>query len=315
MDVLSRNNKLSIKNIKLVEKQDFMKKLNKSKVKWIVREMNKRDMGAWSIGQQQDISPQHVRYVYKKYRDVKDPVLRKPGRKPREITEDERRLVIDTYKEYIVGATMIELILKEKGIHINHNRIHKIMLEEELAKRDENKQKRRKYKCYERKHSNSLWHTDWFQSKRKWHILYEDDASRFVTGAGEFSNRTSDNAWKVFNKAFEKHGIPKQLHSDNDSTFKANEQEGKKKGECDYQKKVREAGVKQIFARRHHPQSNGKNEKLNGTIKMLMKKGKSFQEAVKHYNYKKPHWGLITSEGKLRTPYQAFLDKKRKNTK
>ena len=277
--------------------------------------MNKRDMGAWSIGQQQDISPQHVRYVYKKYRDVKDPVLRKPGRKPREITEDERRLVIDTYKEYIVGATMIELILKEKGIHINHNRIHKIMLEEELAKRDENKQKRRKYKCYERKHSNSLWHTDWFQSKRKWHILYEDDASRFVTGAGEFSNRTSDNAWKVFNKAFEKHGIPKQLHSDNDSTFKANEQEGKKKGECDYQKKVREAGVKQIFARRHHPQSNGKNEKLNGTIKMLMKKGKSFQEAVKHYNYKKPHWGLITSEGKLRTPYQAFLDKKRKNTK
>jgi len=70
--------------------------------------------------------------------------------------------------------------------------------------------------------------------------------------------------------------------------------------------------VHQIFARRRHPQSKGKNEKLNGTIKRLMKKGKSFDEAVKHYNYKKPHRALDTPEGKLRTPYQAFLDKMRK---
>lgn len=142
---------------------------------------------------------------------------------------------------------------------------------------------------------------DWFQHKRKWHILYGDDASRFVTGAGEFRSRNSKNAWRVLRKAFKEYGIPKRLHSDNDSTFRANEQEGKKKGECDFQKKVREAGVKQIFTRRHHPQSNGKNEKLNGTVKRLMKKGKSFHEAVKHYNYKKPPWGLITNEVKLRT--------------
>ena len=288
-----------------------MKKLNKKKIKWIVREMGKREMGAWSIGQQQNICPQHTRYVYKKYRDVKDPVLKRPGRKSKEITKDERRLIIETYKEYLVCATMMERILDEKGTHINHNRIHKILLEEGLAKREEKKQKTRKYKCYERKHSNSLWHTDWFQYKGKWYILFEDDASRFVTGAGEFKNRNSNNAWKVFKESLE-HGVPKQLHSDNDSTFRANEREGKKQGECDYQKKIRGVGVHQIFARVSHPQSNGKNEKLNGTIKGLMKKGKSFREAVKHYNYKKPHWGLITNEGKLRTPYQAFLDKKRK---
>jgi len=109
-----------------------------------------------------------------------------------------------------------------------------------------------------------------------------------------------------------KYGVPRQLHSDNDSTFKANEQEGKKKGECDYQRKVKKAGVHQIFARPRHPRSNGKNEKFNGTIKRLMKKGKSFDEAVKHYNYKKPHWERDTPKGKLRIPYQAFLDKIRK---
>lgn len=219
--------------------------------------------------------------------------------------------MIDTYNEYLVGATMLERILDEKGIHIGHSRIHRIMLEEKLAKREDNKQRRRKYRCYQRKHSLSLVHMDWFQFKRKWYILYEDDASRFVTGSGEFPNRSSNNAWRVFKESL-KYGIPKQPHSDNDTTFRANEQKGKKKGECDFERKVREAEVHQIFARARHPQSNGKNEKLNGTIKKLMRKGKSFSEAVKHYNYKKPHWALDTPEGKLRTPYQAFLDKKRK---
>lgn len=288
-----------------------MKKLNQKKIKWIVKEGDKRDKGFYTIASIQHISSRHARRVHKKYRNNSNPKLFPCGRKPKLIPNEERDLVVNTYKEYLVGATMLERILDEKGKHIGHNKIHKIMLEEGLAKHEDNKQKRRKYKCYQRKHSNSLWHTDWFQYKEKWYILFEDDASRFIPGSGEFANRSSSNAWKVFKQSL-KYGVPKQLHSDNDSTFKSNEQEGKKKGECDYQKKVKAAGVKQIFARPHHPRSNGKNEKLNGTIKRLMNNGLSFNEAVKHYNFKKPHWALDTSEGKLRTPYQAFLDKMRK---
>jgi len=288
-----------------------MKKLNTKKIKWIVKEGDKREKGFYTIASLQHISPRHARRVHKKYRGLKEPKLFPCGRKPKPIPVEERKLVIDAYKEYLVGATMIERILNEKGRHIGHNKIHRVLLEAKLAKHEDNKQKRRKYKCYQRKHSNSLWHTDWFQYKRKWYILFEDDASRFITGSGEFSNRSSDNAWKVFKQGL-KYGVPKQLHSDNDSTFKANKQDEKNKAECDYQKKVKDVGVKQIFARPAHPRSNGKNEKLNGTIKRLMDKGLSFQEAVKHYNFKKPHWALDTPEGKLRTPYQAFLDRMRK---
>ena len=68
--------------------------------------------------------------------------------------------------------------------------------------------------------------------------------------------------------------------------------------------------MQQIFTKVRRPQGNGKMEKLNGTIKRLMRKGLSFDDAIKHYNYKKPHWGL--TNGKLRTPHQAFLDKMRK---
>lgn len=288
-----------------------MRKLNKRKIRWIVREVKKRDIGVYTIAKIQDITQQHARYVHKKYKNVKDPILLKPGRKTKEITEEERKLVIQTYKEYLVGATMIEAILNEKGIHIPHNRIHRILLEEGLSKQEKNKQKRRKWIRYERKHSLSLVHSDWFGYKGEKFMLIEDDASRFVTGYGRFKHANKDNSIKVFKQTL-KFGIPKQFHSDNGSVFRANEQEGKKQGEADFQKIVKEAGVHQIFTRVKHPQGNGKMEKLGDTIKILWNRLGSLEKAVKHYNYKRPHRSLTTNEGKLRVPYQAFLDKMRK---
>jgi len=307
--VVSRNNVLSVNSISPAKQQEFMRKLNKKKIKWIVKEMEKRVVGAWTISKLQKITPRHARRVYRSYRDCKNPVILKPGRKSREITEQERQLVTNTYKEYFVGATMLEEILDEKGIHINHNRIHKIMLEQGFAKHEEKKQKRRKYCRYERKHSLSLVHSDWAEHKEWKFILIEDDASRFVTGSGRFKHATSENGIKVFKRSLE-WGVPKQFHSDNGSVFRANEQEGKRRGEADFEKVVREAGIKQIFARVKHPQSNGKMEKLVDTIKKLWDKTRSFEKAVEHYNYKRPHRSL--TNGKLRTPYQAFLDKMRK---
>ena len=123
-----------------------MKKLNKRKIRWVVREGDKRDMGFYTIAKVQDITPRHARRVHQKYKSVKDPVLLKPGRKSKPVIESERELIIKTYKEYLVGATMIELILDEKGVHIPHNKIHRILLEEGLAKQEKNKQRRRKPK-------------------------------------------------------------------------------------------------------------------------------------------------------------------------
>lgn len=55
---------------------------------------------------------------------------------------------------------MIEQILDEKGVHTNHNRIHRIPLEAGFAKPNLQKKKKRKYKCCEKKHSLNLAHTD-----------------------------------------------------------------------------------------------------------------------------------------------------------
>jgi hypothetical protein len=286
-----------------------MKKLNKRKIQWIVKESERREQGFYSIAKQQKITARHARRVAKKYKNDTDTALKKCGRKPRAITEEERELIVKTYKEYVASATMIEQILDEKGIHINHNRIHKILLEAGFAKENIKKKKKRKYKCYERKHSLSLTHTDWFEYKGKKVILFEDDASRFILAYGECKSANKNNTIKVFRESL-KYGIYKQLHSDNGSVFRANEQEGKKHGEADFEKEVKKYKIKQIFTRVRYPQGNGKLERLNGTIKLLWKQLGSLDKAVEHYNYKRPHSGL--TNGKIRTPYQAFLEKMRK---
>lgn len=286
-----------------------MKKLNQKKIKWIVKEGEKRDMGFYSIARLQGISPRWAREVHRKYKNIKEPRLLPCGRKPNPITEEERKLVIETKKEFRVGATMIEQILDEKGTHINHNRIHKILLEEGLAKQEGRKKKTRKYKSYQRKHSLSLEHGDWFEFKRWKVMLIEDDASRFVTGYGKFKQATTENTIKVFEKSL-KWGKPKQFHSDHGTQFTAVEAEGKKQGENEFSKVLKSYGIQQIFARIKRPQANGKMERLIATIKRLWIELGSLEKAVKHYNYKRPHRSL--TNGKLRTPYQAFLDKARK---
>jgi len=274
-----------------------MKKLNKKKIKWIVKEVERRELGVWTIARTQKISKQHAYRVAKKFKN-REPGFKNCGRKPKQITDEERKIVIETYYEIRASAVMIEQYLEEKGIHMGHNRIHKILLEAKLAKEEHRKKNRRKWVRYERKHSNSLSHTDWFEHKGKQGIIFIDDASRFITSHGEFDNANTDNSLKIFKKGL-KYGVPKQVMSDHGTQFENQFTEG-----------LKEFGSKHIKARVKHPQSNGKAERVIQTIKKLWKELGSFDNAVEHYNYKKPHMSL--TNGKLRTPYQAFLEKKRK---
>jgi len=219
-------------------------------------------------------------------------------------------IVKQTYQEFQVGATMIEQILDEKGIHINHNRIHRIMLEEGLAKKEPHKSRRRSWVRYERKHSNSLSHADWFQYKFKDCLLIIDDASRLLTHCKEYPDAKIDKSCNGFLEAIKEWGIPKQLMTDHGSNFISNEREDCKTGDSQFTELLKSYSVKHIKARVKHPQSNGKAERAVGTIKQLWDKFGSLDKAVKHYNFKRPHRSL--TNGKLRTPYQAFLEKSRK---
>ncbi|MBI5254076.1 MAG: hypothetical protein HY930_06775 [Euryarchaeota archaeon] len=106
-----------------------MRKLNQRKIRWIIREMEKKELSVCKIAKLQHITPRHARRVYKKYRGVKKPVLLPCGRKPKLITQEEADTITALRNEHPVGAVNLEMILDSWGKHIPHNRIHRILKE------------------------------------------------------------------------------------------------------------------------------------------------------------------------------------------
>jgi putative transposase len=284
-------------------------------VRWIIREVDSQEQSIYRIAKIQDITPQWTRELHRRFQETSQyPYPRKSGRKPSPISPEEKRVVLETYSSHPLAAVTLEKILVEQNIHIGHNRIHRILKEEGLAKDEPHKQRRRSYVRYERRFSNGLWHADWFEKQNQQIILFEDDASRFITGCGVFRNATSENAVSVFTQAVQMYGIPRQVMTDHGVQFTS-----LPRSTCatprmnEFQQVLKQHGVLHIKARVKHPQSNGKVERVGQTIEQLRKHFSSWEEAVLYYNFKRPHSSL--ENGRLRTPYPAFLEKSREKEK
>jgi len=276
--------------------------------------MKIEELSVYRIAKQRKVSSRWVRHIWKTYQEIREiHIPQKCGRKPKLTSEKEKKFILKTWKKDPLGAVSLELLLQiREGIRIPHNRIHKIIKENGIAEDQPSKQERRKWVRYERKHSNSMWHVDWSTlSDGKQLIIYEDDASRFITSYGVFDHATLENSLKVFKKAVNKYGAPKQLLSDNGTQFRFSEAfdrdiDIKNK----FQKIMEKYGVEQIFTRVHRPQANGKVERLFYSIKKYAKHFGTIRKAVEYYNFRRPHMSLNMKV--LETPSQAFKRKMKK---
>jgi putative transposase len=286
----------------------YMKKLNQKKIKWIVREMDKEERSVYRIAKTMDISPQWVREIHRIYHQTGEyPFPQKPGRKPQPISKSDKIHVFEARRNHpLSGAIALEKILDAQGIHIPHNRIHRILKEEGLAVDEPRKQRRRKWIRYERRYSNSLWHADWFEQQQDQIILFEDDASRFITGYGVFRDAIAKNSIRVLEQAIEQFGVPRQLMTDHGTQFTSLSRETCSDPRPNvFQQMLQQYGIVHIKARVKHPQSNGKVERVGYTLQQLWHHFQCWDATVLYYNYERPHSSL--ENGRLRTPYQAFF--------
>jgi putative transposase len=292
-----------------------MRKLNQQKIRWIIKEVDKEERSTYRIAKTMNITPQWARELHRSFHTLHQyPYPKKPGRKPKPIPEEEKRIVLEIRKQHPLNAVTLEKILNEQEIHIGHNRIHRILKEEKLVKDEPHKQRRRSWVRYERRYSNSLWHADWFEQTHEQIILFEDDASRFITGCGVFSNATSENSNRVLKKAIQRYGTPKQVMTDHGTQFTSLSRENcPVPQQNEFQQLLKRLGIIHIKARVKHPQSNGKVERAGQTIQQLRKHFSNWDATIVYYNYKRPHSSL--ENGRLRTPYQAFFDKMREKEK
>ena len=328
----------------------IVRKLDVAKVEWIVAQKRKGVKNA-EIAAAAKVSTRWVRKLWARYRDA-DKASRPPatcvlsktsvqGRagivyplpmgRPRAAPPGRRihSVICSSMAGVDQGAMNLEDIIRsETGIHIPHNTIHRVLLENGMAERQPGKGGRRKWVRYERIHSNSMWHTDYKQlDDGRWFLAYQDDASRFITGWGVFENATAENAMGVLDEAIKNHGRPASILTDHGSQFFANESEAKKKGESAYEKRLVALGIRHILARVRHPQTNGKLERFHGELQRKLPRFRDvagppgtaapFQSGpaeadpvarfIHHYNHVRPHMSLDWDN--LETPARAFQRK------
>lgn len=257
------------------------------------------------IAEEAGVSEVWVKKLWRRYRiDGSIPVLGRPGRKPIEMSQDERERVIKAYNQHGVCAVILERI-----IHVPHNRIHRVLREAGLAMDEPRKHIRKKWIRYERKYSNSLWHTDWTLIEGKgWLVAYLDDASRFILAYRLFPEATSEHSVEVLKEAIARHGKPASILTDRGVQFYANESEEREKGATVFERFLVENEIRQILARVSHPQTNGKIERFFGTVKRKLPRfDNDLDRLMVWYNTVRPHMSLNLDE--IETPYRAYIRK------
>ena len=247
-----------------------MKKLDQSKVEYIVAEKRKGTKNR-IIAESMGITIRYVQMLWARFKNTPQGSIVFPapmGRPPRgPPTRREMSVVLAARRWLKYGAVKIWEHLKKREMTVPKHVIHRILRESGEAEMHKNKRRRRKWVRYERKHSNSMWHTDYKQlPDGRWLVSYQDDAARFVTGWGAFNEATAEHAIEVLNKAIEQYGKPRSILTDRGSQFYATESEKKSKGVSGFERHLENLGIKHILARVAHPQTNGKLERLHGEI-------------------------------------------------
>src|SRR3990167_1137946 len=273
-------------------------KLSKSKLTETLRKLN----DGKTVYQARKVAKISVRRVYQ-VKEAFDktgeiPAIGKDVGRPRKPFEEwEIVFVKKAFDRYRVSADTLErLIDRDYKRHIGHNRIHKILVYLDYAKKKSFKDiRKKKWKRYERRHSLTAVHIDWHYFRGNWVFGVEDDASRKLLAMIESKNESTDNSISEMEIAL-KHGPIKQCISDHGSTFTSNFVNAKSR----FREYLILKGIKPILCRVRHPRSNGKIEKWFQAYNKHREAFKTTEEFLFWYNDLKPHKALKFDE--LETP-------------
>ena len=158
-----------------------------------------------------------------------------------------------------------------------------------------------KVRHFERAKPNDLWQTDimTFMLRGQYRVYligFMDDNSRFIVGWGLFRRQTTTNVQEVFRAAIEKHGLPKEVLSDNGRQYYT------WRGKSQFTAMLTKLGIQHIRSRPYHPQTCGKIESFwrnlwqeclsQVPVSTFEDAEIKLKEFIEHYNYKRPHQGI-----------------------
>ena len=264
--------------------------LNFKKRIWIIKQKENGELTDSQIASAQRITRRAVQKIWVKYQingldDLRDKQF---GRKVDEIPNKIQEEILKLRKEDY-GIHAIEGLLKNKDIIISHNKIHRFLRSKGLVKLEPKKGRRYNYIRWERKHSNSLWQTDfcWDSKQDCWLTAWLDDHSRLITAAEYVTEATTDNSLRIFERGIKSYGLPRETLSDRGSQYYANLGET-----CRFLEYMKSKGINHIYASIKKPTTCGKLERWWRTHNDERWNFASLNKFVDHYNNKRPHMSL-----------------------
>jgi transposase InsO family protein len=180
--------------------------------------------------------------------------------------------------------------------------IHRSLVRRGLVEPQPRKRPKGSWKRFEASAPNEYWQIDamdWTIATglvKVFNII--DDHSRLSVRSRAVSEATTEQAWATFCQASQRWGLPAGVLSDNGLCFS-----GKLRGfEVEFEKNLRDAGIRPMTGRPFHPQTTGKVERFQQTLKKWLRRQPlarslvelqaQLDEFTRIYNYERPHQGI-----------------------
>ncbi len=292
-----------------------MKPITSRKKRYVLKHCNDEDKSKRQLAREMKISKSSAYRIIRDLGGCKPYALPPPkqcGRKKHVFTSEEVQKAVDYRQKYKASCNTLQGLLKAKeGLRLAHNQIYKILLNKNMIHRQKARRKRNTWTRFERKHSLSMWQTDWKQLKNgNWLIAFKDDAARTIVAAGEFPSATSENSITVLAQGIRAYGRPLSILTGRDAQFYASDKKGKPSGKTEFQLFLEANNIRHILARVSHPQTCGKIERFFGEVERRLYTWHDFEtveEVVNWYNNLLP--SLSLDYDNLETPAEAFRRK------
>lgn len=166
---------------------------------------------------------------------------------------------------------------------------------------------------FEMKAPNDMWQADFkgnfgMANGQRCHILNVlDDCSRFELCSDANASEKLEPTKRSFEQVFREYGLPKRLLCDNGNPWGTSQSAGYTKFEV----WLMELGIRPVHGRIRHPQTQGKQERFNGSLQRELLNHTTFRDYADaqeqldayrwYYNNERPHEAL-----ELRTPAQLY---------
>lgn len=203
------------------------------------------------------------------------------------------------------GPMSIQSKMKSDGDSVvpSTSSIWRILNQRGLIAPQPKKRPKSSYVRFEAGSPNEMWQIDFTEwrlgnGQTVYIINIVDDHSRVAIASVAVAKPTSKEAWKVFSAGVSRWGLPSRCLSDNGLAFS-----GKLRGiEVYFEKQLRDKGVSPTTARPYHPQTCGKVERFQQTLKRWLRSQDPPQDIDElqrllerfclHYNNERPHQSL-----------------------